>query len=226
MGILSVPKQGYWLRPRGESSPAGATHFLGGKFGGEGSNCPNCNKPLLLVLDLGAHDLRLGLSQTGLLRLPLLFCWTCIAAESTIRYRVDERGNRITLLEFERGDMLSGYPKGYYPWAFPQHQLALHAITETEQAVLQQINRAEDPGFAAAHYSDLARPAHQVGGEPYLVQPIQQTLCKECGVSMPLFAATSNETFSPEKFADYDWVQVLFHVCRTCRVVACYQLMD
>lgn len=220
----SVPACGFWVRAT-THVPGGPRHYLGGETRAPGAVCPNYRKPLLTLLDLDAHDPTLELQGTGLARFPVLFCWTCPAALSTVVYRFTGAGGDVALLDYKRGEPAADFPYVDYPASFPRHAVGLVALTPQEQALLHDLNSADDSDLAWTH-RDLARPRHQVGGEPYLVQPLEEVRCPECQRGMPLFAALSDDALGSLKFADNDFVQALVHLCRPCRVVAVYQRCD
>jgi hypothetical protein len=201
-------------------------HRLCGEPRVAGAECPNCRKPLLPLLELDAADPRLALAGTGLERLPILFCWTCEAAQSTIIYRVEEAGRRITLLQFHYGAVVEDFPYEAYPVYFPGHDATLASLTDAEQVLLHRINIGEGEAIEWPTYREYAVPRHQVGGEPYLVQPLDDVACPDCGAAMPLFATLGDDTWSEQKFTGNDWVQTLVHLCRRCGTIGIYQRCD
>jgi hypothetical protein len=223
--MSGLPAQGYWLRPL-DGVPVGPAHVLGGETRISGAVCPNCRKPLLTLLRLNAQDQRLGLQTAALTEINVLFCWTCPAAQSTIVYQLPSAGTDFRLVSFAAGPPATDFPYEGYPVSFPARALMLVALTSQEQDALSQLNAGAGVDWADSRYCDLSRPQHQIGGEPYLMQPLEQLGCPQCGGPMPLFGTVGNDTFAPEKFTDNDYVQTLVHLCRDCWIVAVYQRCD
>ena len=223
--MTSIIQQGYWLRP----SPvlhAGPSHRLGGATRDPRATCPNCQKPLLTLWELDARDPILRLGDAGPASLTVLFCWTCPAAQSNIIYQLPRTGVGFRLLEFAVGEPSADFPYEDYPEAFPPRALSLVALSEEEQAVLRELNGDGEVDWSKGLYRELSCPRHQVGGEPFLVQPLEDLDCPHCGDRMPLFGTVGNDTFGPKKFTDNDYVQTLVHLCHRCWTVAVYQRCD
>jgi hypothetical protein len=79
----------------------------------------------------------------------------------------------------------------------------------------------------------LDEPRHQVGGNPFIYNPIK-TNCPECGREMPLLAAicidaAGNNPWrknANETFVGNGGVQMVFHLCRNCSIVSSYSSCD
>jgi hypothetical protein len=181
---------------------------------------------MLTLLDLDALDPLVELQGSGLTRLPVLFCWTCPAAQSIVRYQLLTPGNVVRLINYEQEEPVTDFPYEDYPVSFPRHALRFQALTEHERSYLHELNTTDNPGPPTRAHRDLARPQHQIGGEPYLVQPLQRVPCPECRRIMPFFGTIGDDTLSPRKFTGNDFVQTLVHLCRACRVAAVYQQCD
>jgi hypothetical protein len=223
--MTGIPEQGYWLRPLDKAQP-GPTHRLGGKTRIPGAQCPNCRKPLLTLWELDARDPLLGFQAAGLARLSVLFCWTCPVAQSVLMYQLPSAATSFRLLDVASGKPTPDFPYEGYPIAFASQELTLVALTLEEQDILRRLNVGGDVDWSDRRYQQLSRPRHQIGGEPYLVQPLEEVHCSGCGAAMPLFGTVGNDTFGPEKFTDNDYVQTLVHLCRHCWIVAVYQRCD
>lgn len=223
--MSGLPAHGYWLRPL-DSAPEGPAHVLGGETRVSGAACPNCEKPLLTLLRLDVQDPRLGLQTGALTEIRVLFCWTCPAAQSTIVYQLPSASADFRLVSFAAGPPATDFPYESYPVSFPARALMLVALTSDEQDALSQLNAGVEIDWSDSRYRDLSRPQHQIGGEPYLMQPLEELQCPHCAGPMPLFGTVGNDTFAPEKFTDNDYVQTLVHLCRDCWVVAVYQRCD
>ncbi len=221
--LVSIPAQGFWLRAAQEEGAR--QHRLGGETQVPGAVCPNCHKPLLTLIDLDAQDPSLELEGTGLSRLPVLFCWTCPAAQSTVLYQLSDSGD-VSLINYQRGEPVNDFPYENYPRSFPRHAVQLAPLEAQEQTLVHELNTADHPGALAWKHRELAKPQHQIGGEPYLIQPLEEIFCPECRGVMPLFGTLGDDSLSSDKFTGNDFVQTLVHLCRSCRVVAVYQRCD
>ena len=72
--LLSAP--GYWMVRSLEDMGSGFQHCVGGVNNLIGSISPNSGRPLLQLAQLDTQDKRLGLANTGLPGISLLFSWT------------------------------------------------------------------------------------------------------------------------------------------------------
>jgi thiol-disulfide isomerase/thioredoxin len=73
----------------------------------------------------------------------------------------------------------------------------------------------------------LDAPRHQLGGEPYLIQPGAGALdCPKCRAELPLLAAVGDDTIDGRGFTGNDYVQVLYFLCTQCAILAAYQTCD
>lgn len=220
----SAPTQGYWIRPNSAEGERFA-HYLGGVNSLPGARCPNCNEPLILLVDFDATDARLELDAAQLRRLPLLYCWSCAIPESVFRYSLKGQGSAVNVLAFRSGEEVSD-PYAEFSRVFARRAVGLIPLSVEEQQVLRLLNRTRSKYELFRQYPALDRPRHQVGGEPLLLQHVEPVACSTCGSAMPLFASIGNDSFGPKPFIGNDWVQVIFHVCRACREVAAYAATD
>jgi hypothetical protein len=141
-------------------------------------------------------------------------------------YQLPTAATAFRLIEFAPGEPTADFPYENYPVAFPARELTLVALTSEEQDVIRHLNHDDEVDWSDQRYRELSRPQHQIGGEPYLVQPSEEVHCAECGGPMPLFGTVGNDTFAPQKFTDNDYVQTLVHLCHRCSTVAVYQRCD
>lgn len=219
--------QGYFvdLEPRAAAACGG--HRFCGPQRIRGAQCPNCSRPLLRLLALEASDARLGLDGAPWRTLPLLFCWRCPIAQSPFSYSVDSDGG-VTLLQAGRGAPESDFPYADYPERFPEAAAALRAIPRETQEWIRRLNGAshEEVEAARAVCPDACDLRHQVGGVPRLAQPVSEPACPSCNRAMPFLAAVSDDCLDPRGFTGNPFVQVLFHLCRRCGVVAACQVCD
>ena len=192
-----------------------------------GAFCPNCHRPLLLLLSLDTKDYRLYLLAVPFPRLFLVFCWTCELSQKLFYYVQNAQG--IDILDYRKGQSYDDFPYRNYPVYFPKANAVLEQIPNGDQEIIRMLNRdAIDSWEVIRSRPDLAKPRHQVGGEPYLVQQnvYDEIRCLICGKSMPFLAAIGDEALDGIGFTGNEFVQVLFHFCRKCNLVAAYQQTD
>ena len=125
--------------------------------------------------------------------------------------------------------MEEDFPYADYPVWFPGAPARLVMLSSESQGLLEALNAGHlDEGDIDQSHPDLCRPRHQLGGEPYLVQkdPAYSIACPECRLAIPFLAAFADDCVDPRGFVGEPYVQVLFHVCRACRVVGAIQQCD
>jgi hypothetical protein len=223
-----LPAQGFSLDFRGGDR---YQHTFCGPHDIAGAGCPNCRKPLLRLLSLDTSDPRLRLGRPGFASLHLLYCWTCAIPSDQLVYRL-RPGSAVELLYFGRGRGLADLPYAGYPEYFSGRPVTLRPLSRRRQDLLRVFNAASilapTPGEER-----LLEPRHQVGGEPYLIEPLKDVLCQVCSRHMPMLASICDNAAGPAAspgYADTDSfthnaeIQVIFHYCRRCRVVAAYHL--
>ncbi len=236
MNLKSVIKQGYFLKYLRKKEESNDTHIFCGAHSVQSAWCPNCQKPLLRFLALNTRDSRLGLEKSPFQWLSLFFCWTCQIAVNPFYYQITSK-EEIELLKYGEGSLKSNFPWTDYPVYFPKAYVHLQPLTDHEQQTIKGLNRDEISGWEINRKTPyLNRPAHQVGGEPYLVQmnPDYQTdawtkeivTCLKCGKLMPFLAAIGDKTRSKMGFAGNDFVQVIFNYCKRDRLICAFQQCD
>src|SRR5258708_9570244 len=97
-------------------------------------------------------------------------------------YRLLDSGS-VELLQYVLGDQGGNFPYEKYPSFFPGANASLLRLTEETQSVLFALNSDEVQEWDINQTVEgLARPRHQVGGEPYLVQKNPETSmnCPKC----------------------------------------------
>jgi thiol-disulfide isomerase/thioredoxin len=228
-GPWAIPERGYWLRPINERPREGEgwRHVFCGSHATPGAWCPNCDKPLLRYAAFDCRDGRLAV-QDGLEDLPLFYCWTCNVADGDLQYQLLRDGS-VRLLAHGKGREPNAFVLDDHPSDFPEVTVRLDALTENEQLSIQRLNREEvSPWDGPQFLEHLSVPAHQVGGEPYLVQlnPSYRLLCASCRDTMPFLCAFGDAATGPAGFTGEEYVQVLFHFCRRCRVVGAFHQCD
>lgn len=192
-----------------------------------GAFCPNCQRSLLSLLSLDTRDHRLYFREAPFPRLSLMFCWTCELSQKLFYYVQNAEG--IDILEYRKGQSYDDFPYEDYPLYFPKANAMLEQIPTEDQEIIKRLNRdAIDVWEVNRSRPDLARPRHQVGGEPYLVQQnIEDEIrCLICGENMPFLATVGDQAPDGMRFTGNEFVQVLFHCCRKCNLVAAYQQTD
>ena len=213
---LAHPRSAFGLRPVSPSS-AGTNRSVLGGHRDPAIPCPSCSRPLLQLARFDASDDRLDLPRS-LGSLPVLFCWRCEAAQGHFTYRLEQ--DRVQFLRFLRGPVAEDFPYPNYPDSFPLVQVELEPLDEVAQARIHSLNR-RDSGTSRPRRqrADSARPRHQIGGEPLLLQPIEPPRCPGCNEPMPFFAALADDCGPTARFTGNDFVQVLVFLCRGCGVV-------
>lgn len=200
-----------------------------------GAICPNCEKPLLLFLMLDKHDTRLNLQDFPRDSLPLLWCWTCNIAQKPMYYKISREGY-FQWLMFGKAGVERHFPYANYPLNFPRAYIRLIPLMEEQQTTIKSVNRGEiDYYDLSPELQNLCTPAHQIGGEPYLVQqnPDYQhqvlrewVTCPICHRIMPFLAAIGDKTVNRKGFTGNEYVQVLFHYCACDHVVSAFNQCD
>jgi len=226
------PSQGYFVDYQATAEAASDFgHYFCGPQEVGGALCPNCRKPLLRFLALDTCDSRLNLQGSPSETLSLLFCWTCNIAQERFLYRILADG--VEFLRYGRGGVEADFPYEGYPIFFPGARATLRQMTAEEQhlIVLQQSNlETEADALARSEFArqrpDLSDVRHQVGGEPFLLQPFAAGECPDCGGEMPFLASIGNDCLDVRGLAGEDGVQVLFQYCRRCHIVGVYQETD
>lgn len=222
--LLPLPRQGYFVVRKAHDDEATYRHLLCGRPTFKGAISPNSGKPLLQLLALDARDPRLELPHQPK-TFPLLYSWTCPISDGVFTYGV--RNDRIELIEFSEGAPYSDFPYPNYPNHFQEVEVGLLALTETQQKLIEQLNAGEIDFDTRITLQDIDRPKHQLGGTPRLLQStLTPVKCPNCHRAMPLLAAIANENGTPEGFVRNDYAQVIYHLCRQCLNVSCYNIAD
>jgi hypothetical protein len=225
------PEWGYWLNF--SPLPAEVQHDFCGTPEIAGATCPNCEKPLLRLLSLNAKDQKLNIEPAHNSVVHLLYCWTCTIPYGEFCYKVAKDGSvEILKLPSKHPQIQEFGPAGPYDGytgIFPERQVSLQAMSESEQRILERrfATGLED------RRNEPPRGRHQIGGYPVIDNP-SKTSCPICSEDMPLLAAlcddaTGNQPFEIEpenSFAGDGSVQMIFHFCRNCSVVTAYHSCD
>lgn len=226
---LRPMREGYWIKYNSTVKRHGTfEHIFCGAHSVSGALCPNCHKPLLRFFSLVIADPNLQLDDDWGTHLHLFFCWTCNVSQQAFFY-AQESETTIAILECGLGGMEQDFPYENYPTAFPAANAWLVKIEQTEQALLQDLNR-ETTGIwqVPETMSYIARPNHQYAGEPFLVQrniDVSQ-VCPQCCHEMTLLISVADDNLDVRGFTGNSFVQVLFFVCESCRVVGAIQQCD
>jgi hypothetical protein len=118
-------------------------HWLGGPACHRGAICPNCKIPLLLLWDISPRDPRFPRGQFGPLeRLPLYFCWGCLA---DIAYQVPDPG-RLKIVSSTAEEGKKSFPYDPFPEHFERLPLAFATgMPGKVKAVIASWNMKRDP---------------------------------------------------------------------------------
>jgi hypothetical protein len=202
------------------------SHTFCGEHDIEGAYCPNCKKPLLRLLSLDTSDPLVGWpGAEGIL--PLLFCWTCNIAQQPFCYTWFQSG-AVRLDRFGSGGASLGFPYAQYPICFPMVEARLVPIERQQQDLIRGINSGEvDLTDAYETSLDIAKPRHQVGGEPYMVTAWENRhptpICCHCEADMQFLASMADYCLDPRGFTGDEFVQLLYFVCTECRAIEAAQ---
>ena len=143
---------------------------------------------------------------------------------SIVKAYTDEKGNREGVLEEWHEEV--GLDE------LPQRPTDLFKIPSSIEAIFNKSNEGDDPltdededqvGAFNTEYLDLKSGSYssvdainQVGGRPFLYQPLEDPTCGKCQKSMPFIASLTNESTWDLKFS-FDSVQIIFFLCVNCR---------
>lgn len=221
MTFFSHISKGYLLEFATNLTDNEPHHQFCGTHNIPGAVCPNCKKPLLLLLTIDKNDIRLNLQNLPGNFLPLLWCWTCNVAQKPMYYKISKKGH-FEWLKYGDGGAEHDFPYPDYPLSFPSTYVHLIPLTEEQETAIKSINRGEFDCYDLSLdlQSLCSSPVHQIGGEPYLVQEnpdyqhqdLQEWVtCPICHEIMPFLAAIGDKTVDRKGFTGNEYVQVLFH---------------
>ena len=228
MCIDSSPESGYFVEYDSPASSGRYRHQFCGEHDVAGAWCPNCNKPLLRFLALDTSDFRLSLSRVSLRMLSLFYCWTCTVSNGLFVYQI-RSDTDVQILQYTKGSMQSDFPYEDYPVAFPEAACALVPITADEQSMLRDLNSGSDDIYKIEDTRhDLVMPRHQIGGEPLLLQEdsAESPQCPVCSSPMPFFAQIGDRCLDARGLVGYEYVQVMYYLCRGCCVLTAFNGAD
>lgn len=227
MSVESIPTKGYFVRfGRNAEITLSYHHEFCGPNNLQGASCPNCDKPLLKFLSLDVADPRLELKDSPFETLPLLFCWTCNIAQDEFIYKIHTDGV-IELMHYGKGGTQTKFPYGGYPAYFLGMSVTLEEIPAEDQRIIRLLNRDEiDRWECLQEHRELCVPRHQIGGEPFVVQPLTRTICPLCRKVMPLLASIGDDSGDGRSFTQNEYVQVIYKYCRNCYTVTAHQQCD
>ena len=95
-----------------------------------------------------------------------------------------------------------------------------------EEGKISYMNEGDGLLFTAGKLDNLAVPTHQLGGEPWLIQPWEsfEQYCPKCAAPMPFLAAIGNQCLLPQGFVDNNYVQICYSLCEACQIIGAKQL--
>jgi hypothetical protein len=135
--------------------------------------------------------------------------------------------SEIKILKYRTGVAYQDFPYPEYPEYFPTKLVSLLPLGIEEQNIIRRINHHEiDPSEISPQWSHLCKPEHQIGGEPFLVQPWIELDCVRCSRTMAFLASIGDDTGSMIGFTGNPFVQTIFCLCTHCRIVGAYQQCD
>ena len=216
-------KQGYFLEFLEKNRRDRFDHYFCGPCSVPKLKCPSCGLTPLQSLSLDCRDTRLGLPNLVGARLPLLFCWRCPLGQSEFYYRLKE-DNGVEWLSYAEGPASDDFPYEAYPRYFPGARVTLVPIKPSEQKIIHGLNHEE---IDFTEHPKFSIPQHQVGGEPYMLQPLPEDFeCPKCKDPMHFFAAIGDETLAAKGFTGNPFVQAIYHLCPACLILGAYQQCD
>lgn len=190
-----------------------------------GATCPNCDVPLHRFLLVSFRDEQvadLG-RQLGVDELPLLWHWPCGIALGWLSYKLLDRGASVELVEFARGAASAEFPYADYPREFPESWARLDPVPPEVQGRISSLN-AGDLEFWQVRREEWARPHHQLGGEPLIVESsFDARRCPICRSEQEMLAGVADDCLDRRGLAGNDMVQVVYWLCRRCVVVSACQ---
>ncbi len=221
--IFSVSKQGYFIELIEPSNyPFVDQNVFGGEHHIIGAICPNCHQPLLRLFSINLSTI---LPNSPIQIVHCLFCWRCGIAQDIFSYQMSD--NQIKILHYRLGASEPDFPYCNYPAFFPQRNLYFVRISEQSQKIICDVNSQQvDFWLASQHNSQLIRPQHQLGGEPYFVNSPYQLICPLCNSAMPFLLSVSDHSGTHAGFTGNEYVQMIFHLCNPCQVISAYQMCD
>lgn len=224
--LISHILPGYIVCPSERGEMTEWKHCLFGPHSIAGAVSPNSQRPLLRLLQLDMADPRLGFHENAGEVLPLLFSWSCEISQSPFIYRVTS-STAIELITYHRGEAYDDFPYPGYPSHFPERNAVLSPIPPLEREAIRSLNSGWMlSADRAAHQRDLGVVRHQVGGEPFLVQPWHSLECPSCNRPMPYLASVGDDTGTPKGLTGNRFVQTCFSYCAGCRVIGARQQCD
>lgn len=212
--------------------PSQWQHVFGGEHNLDGSQCPNCAKPLILHLTLDCADARLNLSGLDLATFPLLYCMRCALCWADFTYKV-AASERLEIRTAGEGALMPEWYESVNGDVFPQRPVSLNPLPADIQQLYDKLNARsvlsdEEEAVVAAFTGHFAIPEvggypivdviNQVGGRAFLLQPFEDPLCEECGEPMFFLASLCNDPRQTLRVT-YDGGQIVFYLCKSCRVV-------
>lgn len=215
-------------------------HALGGQNPYPAPNCPCCDQPLLVMLQLDLRDPELTIRGPQVDLLPLLCCQRCTVFWHNLSYRILDR--EVTLVEWtcEGGEEKTGWREELHDFdaGIPFQPILLVRVPKIVADIWVRANRGVDPD---AHEDDrlgdftgnllpsgdrlvgLAAEVNQVGGEPLLIQRETPALCASCAKrgttsAMTMLAVLTNEEYAGIRVT-FDDTQVQFYLCEVCGTI-------
>lgn len=227
--VLTIQKEGYFLEY--SSSFDGNEKESVGQFCGKnqltGGMCGNCRKPFLVFAKFDSARLTSCFSVGTLPEMVLVYCWTCSISEGLFFYEVGNQ-NSINVIQFIKGKPVEDFPYGNYPEFFPEGRIRLRKIPKDIQSLIENINSKKIDEFDVEKKNEkYIKPAHQFGGEPYLIDgKLEIVFCPKCSLQMPFLASIADDCIDSRGFTGNSYVQIVYLICISCWVVGAYQRCD
>ncbi len=210
--LRASPVQAYFLQPCQRPTPEQPKHFLG-SFEELEEACPQCARPLQLLLSLDASDGRIGLPVLPGNQLKLCVCGVCHQLQYAIAANGEIATFPISRASSPNSETILTPPK-FSP-------VALHAVPDrvVEARTLASEGRLDEAGIWVREF-DWAIPSHQVGGRPLIRNgKFPSPICPLCNTAPPFLASVVCGIAGPTVREELEQAQVLFFFCQSCPVV-------
>ncbi|HEX2952175.1 MAG TPA: hypothetical protein VHV83_21790 [Armatimonadota bacterium] len=227
MSFATVVSQGYFVSYQRDH--AQYRHTFCGEHHIPGAVCPNCQTSLLRILSIDLADPRFAAVSSHGDVLHLLFCWTCNISAEPFYYQIQDNG-AVQLLAYGKDGCVDDFPYEAYPTYFPETPVDFSPIDAAEQQILHALNTGDlDEDDLDEEQEYLCAPQHQIGGEPYMIDPEmleEEIACVSCHHPMRFLAAVADGNRDERGFTGNPYVQLLFFYCDTCNTICAVQRCD
>lgn len=100
------------------------------------------------------------------------------------------------------GAFAEDFPYRNYPVTFPFSPVSLKAVSPYDQDAIRILTRLESIRLPKEH-QHLRGAKHQIRGEAFLWQSLQDLQCPDCSYTMPFFATICDNAAGPDVSTNY-----------------------